>query len=644
MEIDDREFEIAGALETHRGLDNVFSTSPQVPGFAYAVPLDETVDVRGVVFDAGGRPAGRAEVWAACSLTRLPHRERVFADAEGRFLLHLKPFANERWSIRAYQGAQGGEFADNQGWLDVDAARPARPIEIRLSERGTVNGKVVAADSNDRLADARLYLSDGRIVITDKLGRYTIGGLPRGGHKLVAVAAGRERLQVLFDNSLRETAELDISLKKGGRVEGQVVDERQQPVPFAWVRLPASTGGLSLSGLSTVCDKYGTFVWDGIPIDFAVRPLEAGHESLSSPPNPVPTIGRAEPQRIVFELKPDRELAGRDFAALRTAAQGQGGRNHAFRDAGGGSTNDGGQAPGSAAVRGRVIDPEGRPVRDFRIQVELSRQTSAAISSAGATRRGGNAGVSFTDGRGEFAFSGLVPGTAYTVSANSAGFSGASADGVRAQPVNDLDSARYLELQLTPTHSVSICVVDARSGLPLSGAAIFAAQRRTFHNEEAHSWNYDEYSGPAKHTDDRGWARFPEFPSREATFAVRHPGYAQTSFRWTGTGNDEDFVVRLEPQSVVKVNVALRPTQKLMGGWLILNGLDQQIERRWSVDSKLSFVMGELPAGKYHVRLVDRDGLLAAREVAVTPAETRELELKIDLADRAAMAHNPRAN
>ncbi len=70
-------------------LNNVVSTSLETPAAALRTSLEETVEVRGTIIDVDGSPAAGAEVWAASLFASPPARERVFTDAQGRFVLRL---------------------------------------------------------------------------------------------------------------------------------------------------------------------------------------------------------------------------------------------------------------------------------------------------------------------------------------------------------------------------------------------------------------------------------------------------------------------------------------------------------------------------------------------------------------------------
>src|SRR5690606_18771695 len=100
-------------------LNNVLSTSLETPAAALLTPLEETVEVRGTIIDVDGSPAAGAEVWAASLFASPPARERVFTDAQGRFVLRLKPLAgeHERWRLSAFKGSKGTGIEGDLSWI-----------------------------------------------------------------------------------------------------------------------------------------------------------------------------------------------------------------------------------------------------------------------------------------------------------------------------------------------------------------------------------------------------------------------------------------------------------------------------------------------------------------------------------------------
>ena len=65
---------------------------------------------------------------------------------------------------------------------------------------------------------------------------------------------------------------------------------------------------------------------------------------------------------------------------------------------------------GEGAIRGRVIDPAGKPVRNFRVQVGIPKGAKPGDPVGGYFAGYGGTGLSFTRDDGEFIISGLTAG------------------------------------------------------------------------------------------------------------------------------------------------------------------------------------------------------------------------------------------
>ena len=261
---------LTAADDDNSHLNNVTSTSPDTPGFARLLPIDEVVAVRGIVLGPDGSPVEGAEVWAAALFVDPPHRERTHTDTDGGYVLHLKPLTGNsaRWNVRAFHENLGGDANDRYGTVELRPGQQPPVVEIRLSERSIVHGRILTEESDQPIPDARLYLGDGRIVVSDDEGRYRIPGLRQTNHECYVVAAGRVRHRVHFHNIGQGDSSLDIHLPVGGRLVGSVRDaDTHEPVTAAWIKWPVSGNALALSARCALVGADGTFVFDGVPLN-----------------------------------------------------------------------------------------------------------------------------------------------------------------------------------------------------------------------------------------------------------------------------------------------------------------------------------------------------------------------------------------
>ena len=342
-------------------INNALSTSLETPGAAQRIPLAETVEVRGKLFDVDGSPAAGAVVWAASLFAEPPLRERVLTDEQGNFTLHLKPLLgkSERWSISAYKGSGGAQIEGAQEWIDKPNPKQPKLITAKLANRETMQCRIL--DSKDRtpIEDARMYLDDGRVFVSSANGTIVIRGLKQSSHRTVVVAAGHERRRVIFDNTLRPDGKLNVYLDRAGRIEGTVVDQSGRAVPSAWIKISGSGSAMALDGRCAIANAKGEFVWDGVPFGKTVRSIGAGAEGYKSTALDQLTVHTDRPTRVVFRLSRDPEAVARP-ARGNTA-------DKASQNAPGANAPNA-ESLSQRDLRGTVVGPDGKPVENALVR------------------------------------------------------------------------------------------------------------------------------------------------------------------------------------------------------------------------------------------------------------------------------------
>lgn len=261
-----------------------------------------TEPLRGIVYAADGSPAAGAVVWTANLTHNLLDRRETVADAKGRFSLDLTLGS---WFLWARRGTQGGEGPGQHQAIEITPGRAPESVTVRLEERGTFRGRLLEAETGKPIAGGQLYLDDGLVLKTDANGRFETGGLRRSNHESFVVAPGRMRLRVLFDNTARADAELDVSVPRVGKIVGRVTDMSGKPIPGAYVGRFTSGIYFSLNALFLACDADGRFEYDdAVPPDQPTRLaaeapgyVQAEREGLLVPPD-----GKLE---VNFRLRPE---------------------------------------------------------------------------------------------------------------------------------------------------------------------------------------------------------------------------------------------------------------------------------------------------------------------------------------------------
>jgi hypothetical protein len=128
-----------------------------------------------------------------------------------------------------------------------------------MEQRGTLRGRLLAAESGEPLAGAQFFLENAAVLTTDAAGRFEIGGLPRGNLEAFVAATGRVRSRVLFDTTARTDTQLDIKVPRSGKIVGRVTDSDGKPIAGAYVGRSTSGMPFATTALYVSCDDDGRF-------------------------------------------------------------------------------------------------------------------------------------------------------------------------------------------------------------------------------------------------------------------------------------------------------------------------------------------------------------------------------------------------
>jgi len=279
-------------------------------GFLILAQSVAAAEMRGVVLRADGTPAKGAAVVAAGLFVSPPTRVLGKTDDSGLFSLEL-PAVGSRWKIHARLGVEFGVVGNEHGIITVPEKKALAPVVIRLKPEGILRGRILQMEDKRPIAGAKLFISTGDVLTTDEKGEFEVVGFPRQPEQsLIPVATGRLRRYILFDTTLRQTAELEIHLEQAGRFKGQVLDESGKPIPGAHLRRPASGTAFTLNGWDQECDPDGHFTYDGVSLDRASSELEASAPGYSSQHHIFPAARLDQPpHEFTFRLKRTGPLA-----------------------------------------------------------------------------------------------------------------------------------------------------------------------------------------------------------------------------------------------------------------------------------------------------------------------------------------------
>jgi hypothetical protein len=354
------------------------------------------------------------------------------------------------------------------------------------------------------------------------------------------------------------------------------------------------------------------------------RPL-AGVRVVAVIPSPDPQIGNPywlteaavrTDSEGKFELKGIPDRARFDF--LRPGLSDL--RNHELKLDGADNAVTMGQVTMQygGAIRGRVLDPAGRPVRNFRVLINMPHDLGPTDKAGGYFAGYCGTGLRFTSADGTFTVTGLVAGNLHRVTVVTDGAGGAEENRVAADPLNRLPPAEKLTLRLTPPQALRVRAVTAE-GTPVANARVTLINGERGLDRQF-SWGYHDASWEdmvRARTGADGRADFRGLSFGEATVLVQAPGRARQRLGWRNGA--KELTVELAPEAVLAVEVrsaAGQPLREFSVSLLGANG--DQINASAGPDDRGGLRLTELPAGAYTLSVRDSSGFKPLFQAPVT--------------------------
>lgn len=362
---------------------------------------------------SGGVPVPGTEVRVAPGKAiPVDTARRITADAEGRFSLVLP---EGPYTLSA---AREGRYA----LAHVTAGARAPEVVLELGSALHVEG-TVSDDAGRPVAGARVVLfctedsSQGRQAVTDANGHYRLGPVEPGPASLTVEASGY--LDLARPEPLTLTAAMepvDFTLTRAATVTGRVTDAAGQRLPglsLTFVRPGSADAPEDFAPQEgTWTDEDGRFVLDAeAPGDYLIQ---------------------VDDKAFVDASFPVRAPSTDVHLTLRTGA----------------------------AVEGTVVDSQGLPLKEFR--VELQDPEGRKVLYLGRTR--------YTDAQGGFLIQGVEPGRYLLLASNET--RGLARRAWSVVELIDGERAR-VQLRMAPERTLSGLVVDGQ-GRPVEGAYVRA--------------------------------------------------------------------------------------------------------------------------------------------------------------------------
>ena len=451
------------------------------------------------------------------------------------------------------------------------ATKGEAPPEKSAEDRRDVIGTVTGPDGKpvpDALVrwDVNAH-SDAQETRTDARGQFRLERVPQTEGILAILARGLAPAFPLVPTG--NDQDVKVALETGIAIRGRVVDDVGAPlagvevIPSIPNPKPNWGGNASLRELNTRTDAEGRFALEGMPdagLDFTF--LGAGLSAERGR-----TLDRDDPAKNVVVLS------------------------------------------GEGAIRGLVVDPAGRPVRNFRVLLQIPEGSKPGEKVGGYFAGYGGIGVSFTRDDGTFVVSDLTTGNVQDVVVLADGYGKGKAERVEAHPENRLPPAEALTIRLAPPHTLRVRAF-LEGGKPVEGARVTLIDHDPGPRPGGFAWGYTDASWEHMvygKTDADGWANFPALGFDKATVIVRAPGFARRREPWRQ--DEEEILVDLEPES--SLSGIVRDEQGRPVGDVALSlswGSGEQVNI--NIDPATGhYAASELPPGKY--TLMIRQGQVA---------------------------------
>lgn len=572
----------------------------------------------GRVADEQGRPVpgawvGRSTSGSAYSTTALFDR----CDDQGRFEYDGVPFDRPARLSAEAGGFQGQErddlFVDPKGRslaLDFKLMRtpeapqageaaPAKPEADLPSEYREVTG-VVLGPGDRPVAGAEVRWGAAKHSETPQAkagedGRFRLPRIPdRDG--MVTVIAPGSKLAPFFALVRRGGKQhLRVTLVEGRSARGVVRDDRGEPiagvlvVPVIASPDPSRGDPVWLSELEERTDAQGRFEISGLPV--AGVKIDFMHPGLSDLRNQV--------------LKLD-------------------GPDNSIRMVAGG------------AILGRVVDPDGKPVRNFRVLLNISKDRRPGDNFGGFFAGFSGIGLTYTSEDGSFVVKDLAAGSVQRLSVIAPGFGEGVVDRARAEPENHLSPDKALTIRLAPPHALKVRAVEAGTGRPIADARVSLIYDDPSIDQHF-AWGYHDASWGDEarvRSGTDGWAEFPPLAFGEATLVVRAPGRGRLHQGWRDGARE--VTVELEPEAVVSGQIVDKASGRPLDGIHVRLQSKQGEQITASIGSADGgrFSLAELPAGDYALTVsIDFGSEFHREEVTLKAGESLERSLRLSKSD-----------
>jgi protocatechuate 3,4-dioxygenase beta subunit len=278
------------------------------------------------------------------------------------------------------------------------------------------------------------------------------------------------------------------------------------------------------------------------------------------------------------------------------------------------------------AIQGRVVDANGKPVRQFKIRVLIPRKLSADEPAGGYYAGFDWYGITFTRDDGIFVLTDIGANHWMRLIISAPGVGRAIRDRVKSEPLDKLSPAEKLTTPLEPFVPLNVKVVDAASKRAVPNARIGLREDMPDFSR-GFNWGYDDRGAVRARTKDGGIATILEPACEDGTILVQAKGCARR--RISTNLSAQTVEVSLEPAAALHGGVQLgdRP---LVEGYVRLTSATNDTFTADLEETEGRFEFDELPAGEYQLEVFGpRQQSLSNQKLKLETGRVRSLVIDV---------------
>jgi protocatechuate 3,4-dioxygenase beta subunit len=444
--------------------------------------------------------------------------------------------------------------------LTAKATDQRRAAQLSLR---TISGTVTDIDGR-KLSGARvrwgtfLWDASAKEATTDELGNYLLPSVPGAKGAVLVIADAHAPKFAPLDE---QKTHLDVVLSPGSSVHGVVHGMSGAPVAGALVILV------------TACQEAGY-----------CNPIWLKERSTHSDDQGRFTIAAVPEVGATYDVLKDGYSEKRNLV-LKTGA----------------ADNDV-QLPIGGAVRGRIVDGRGRPVRNFKVRAMIPRVREPREPVGGYYAGFDWYGVTYTSADGVFVLTDIAADRWLRLIVSSPGIGRAVLDRVKSEPLDALPAPDKLSIELKPYSRLTVRVFEAGSEKPLVGAHVSLLEDEPEFSA-GFNWGYHDLTSVRRHTSDDGAARFDTPACEDGTLIVRATGMARKRLAWTDGA--PEIRVSLDPAAALQGEVQFGQ-QRLGEGYARLVSAAKDFYSVGLAASEGRFEFNQLPAGNYTLSIIGK--------------------------------------